>query len=83
MNPDYITAEQRNRLAVAYIRQSSLHQVAHHLESGRRQRNFVERALSLGWSSDRIMVVDEDMGESASRTGQRLGFEQKPVSNTG
>lgn len=76
MNPDYITAEQRNRLAVAYIRQSSLHQVAHHLESGRRQRNFVERAVSLGWSSDRIVVVDEDMGESASRTGQRLGFEQ-------
>jgi DNA invertase Pin-like site-specific DNA recombinase len=76
MNRDQITMEQLSRTAVIYIRQSSLHQVSHNLESGRRQRNFVERALELGWNSERILVVDEDMGETASRTGQRSGFEQ-------
>jgi len=76
MNRDHITAEHRSRLAVLYIRQSSLHQVAEHLESGRRQRNFAQRAIELGWSPDRILVVDDDMGASASRSGERLGFEQ-------
>ena len=35
-----------------------------------------ERALQLVWSSDLIIVVDEDMGSSASSTGKCLGFEQ-------
>jgi DNA invertase Pin-like site-specific DNA recombinase len=76
MNREQITAEQLGRIAVVYIRQSSPHQVANHLESQRRQRNFVERAIDLGWPSDRILVVDEDLGESASRTGERVGFDQ-------
>ncbi len=76
MNREQITEEQLSRMAVVYIRQSSPHQVVHHLESQRRQRNFVERAIQLGWASNRILVVDEDLGESASRTGERMGFEQ-------
>jgi excisionase family DNA binding protein len=76
MNREQMTAEQLSRIAVVYIRQSSPHQVANHLESQRRQRNFVERAIDLGWPSDRILVVDEDLGESASRTGERVGFDQ-------
>ena len=62
--------------AVIYIRQSSSNQVFHNVESGLRQRNFVERAIALGWSQDRILVIDEDLGETASRTGKRSGFDQ-------
>ncbi len=76
MNREQITTEQRSRLAAIYIRQSSTYQVSHNVESGRRQRNFFERAIELGWSQDRIIVVDEDLGKSASRTGKRSGFEQ-------
>jgi excisionase family DNA binding protein len=76
MNREQITTEQQSRLAVIYIRQSSSYQVSHNLESGLRQRNFVERATELGWSEDRALVIDEDLGESASRTGKRSGFEK-------
>lgn len=58
MNREQITVEQRSRLAAIYIRQSSSYQVSHNVESGRRQRNFVERAIELGWAQDRVLVVD-------------------------
>jgi DNA invertase Pin-like site-specific DNA recombinase len=76
MNPDDITAQHRARLACVYVRQSTLHQVLHHQESQRRQRQLVERALELGWPDDRVTVVDEDLGHSASSGSQRRrGFE--------
>ena len=33
MNPEQITERHRSRLALVYVRQSSLHQVIHHQES--------------------------------------------------
>lgn len=76
MNNDQITDIQRNRLAIIYIRQSTSHQVIHHQESNRRQRDFLDRAKELGWARDRIQLIDEDLGQSGSRSGKRLGFEQ-------
>ena len=76
MNPEQITERHRGRLALVYVRQSSVHQVLHHQESQRRQRHFVERASQLGWPPERIQVVDDDLGQSGSRSGQRLGFEE-------
>jgi DNA invertase Pin-like site-specific DNA recombinase len=76
MNPDQITSEHRSRPAYVYIRQSSQHQVVHHAESQRRQRHLVERALRLGWKLERIVEVDEDLGQSAGRSQLRSGFEK-------
>lgn len=73
MNRDQITAAHRDRLAVVYVRQSSPHQVIHHTESQGRQRNSTQRAKELGWSGDQIEVVDDDQGETASRSGTRFG----------
>ena len=81
MNPEQITERHRSRLALVYVRQSSLHQVLHHQESQRRQRHFVERATQLGWAPDRVQIVDDDLGRSGSRSGERLGF-QAMVSRT-
>ena len=81
MSPEQITERQRSRLALVYVRQSSLHQVLHHQESQRRQRHFVERATQLGWAPDRVQIVDDDLGQSGSRSGERLGF-QEMVSRT-
>jgi DNA invertase Pin-like site-specific DNA recombinase len=76
MNREDITSDHRARVAYVYVRQSSLAQVAHHPESQRRQRQLLHRALELGWSQDRIVVVDEDLGHTAARSGQRSGFQQ-------
>jgi DNA invertase Pin-like site-specific DNA recombinase len=64
----------RDRLAFVYVRQSSLYQVEHHRESQRRQYDFHKMALDLGWTRDKVVVVDEDQGQSGSCPGAREGF---------
>jgi DNA invertase Pin-like site-specific DNA recombinase len=64
------------RLAVIYIRQSSRQQVLDHQESTRLQYALVDRAVALGWSADRVMVIDEDLGKSGSSAVARTGFQR-------
>lgn len=68
------TSEQVRRLAVVYIRQSSPGQVLNNVESGERQYEFVERAVSLGWCRERVVVIDEDQGRRGSESANRSGF---------
>jgi DNA invertase Pin-like site-specific DNA recombinase len=44
-----ITVDHLQRKAVVYIRQSTLDQVQHNLESQRRQYGLIDRAKALGW----------------------------------
>ena len=67
-----ITGEHRERAAYIYIRQSTLQQVQHNVESNRRQYALAERAKTLGFSS--VIVVDDDLGISGAGTRQRPGF---------
>lgn len=76
MTPDQLSSAHHARLAYVYIRQSSIHQVLHHLESQRRQRALVERAVQLGWMPERVQVLDEDLGQSGARSQRRSGFER-------
>jgi len=76
MNPEQITSHHRSRQAYVYVRQSSQHQVIHHQESQRRQRNLVQRALELGWPGEGVIVVDEDLGRSAASSQERAGFQK-------
>lgn len=76
MNPERIAAHHRSRVAYVYVRQSSLHQVRKHTESGRRQHDLGERAVALGWSKERVVVLDDDLGRSAARSQRRPGFER-------
>jgi DNA invertase Pin-like site-specific DNA recombinase len=62
------------REAWVYVRQSSLHQVENHHESRRRQYGLGEWAVDLGWSKERIQVVDEDQGKSSMTPDGRVGF---------
>lgn len=71
-----ITTAHRAKLAYIYVRQSSLSQVLRHGESTTLQYRLVERAVGLGWSRERVQVIDEDLGKSGSSTQQRLGFQQ-------
>ncbi|MBO0775520.1 MAG: recombinase family protein [Actinobacteria bacterium] len=72
----------RDRLAVVYVRQSTMAQVTEHGESTRLQYGLSERAAGLGWEASRILVIDEDLGHSASGAGDRPGF-QRLVSEVG
>jgi len=66
----------RERLAVVYVRQSSPQQVLDHQESTRLHYGLVSRAQALGWAADRILVIDDDLGKSATSAQGRAGFQR-------
>ena len=57
-----------------YVRQSTTAQVHDHQESTRLQYGLAERAVTLGWAPSRVVVIDEDLGHSASGIDARPGF---------
>lgn len=64
------------RLAVVYVRQSTLQQVNHHQESTRLQYDLANHAQALGWKAERVLVIDEDLGRSGATTEHRSGFQR-------
>jgi DNA invertase Pin-like site-specific DNA recombinase len=71
-----IHAYHHDRLAIVYIRQSTLQQVERHSESTKLQYNLVERAYDLGWSADKVLIIDDDLGQSGSTAEGRPGFQR-------
>src|SRR5439155_6500756 len=63
-----------SREACIYIRQSTMGQVRFNQESTERQYNLASKAQALGWSSERIRVLDRDLGQSGARTTKREDF---------
>jgi len=70
-----ILQRHQERLAIVYVRQSDPQQVLQHRESKELQYNLVNRAVALGWSRDRVLVIDEDQGQSAQSAAGRHGFQ--------
>lgn len=64
------------RLSIVYVRQSTLQQVLEHQESTRLQYGLVDRAQALGWSRERVLVIDEDLGKSGATAVGRTGFQR-------
>ncbi|MGW1046632.1 recombinase family protein [Streptomyces sp. NPDC002547] len=71
-----ITSSHRSRLALIYVRQSTLLQVRENTESTARQYGLADRARELGWADSDIGVVDADLGTSGRFSGLRVGFQQ-------
>ena len=69
-----ITASHLARLAIVYLRQSSKAQLEHNRESTDRQYALVNKAGDLGWPTDKVIVIDEDLGVSGSGAVARSGF---------
>ena len=69
-----ITAAHRDRLAIVYVRQSTLAQVRDHTESTARQYALTEEAARLGWPGSAIEVIDADLGISGRQAANRPGF---------
>lgn len=70
IRPDHL-----DRLAVIYVRQSTLFQVRENTGSSLRQYDLVKRAQDLGWTTSSIQVVDQDQGHSGSSALGRDGFQ--------
>src|SRR6187402_1363320 len=68
-----ITAEQLQRSACVYIRQSTHDQIMHNVESQRRQYALADRAKQLGWMA--VEIIDDDLGRSGGGIA-RPGFER-------
>ena len=69
-----IVGGHRDRLAVVYLRQSSMAQVREHAESTMRQYGLVEEAVRLGWAREAVVVIDTDLGVSGRWGVARAGF---------
>ena len=74
--PSKIQPRHLDRLAIVYVRQSSLQQVHEHRESAARQYALVDAAVALGWPADRVLVIDEDQGRSGRSAEGRPGFQR-------
>jgi DNA invertase Pin-like site-specific DNA recombinase len=64
------------RLAVVYVRQSTMQQVLEHQESTRLQYGLVRRAVAWGWPESRVLVIDADLGRSGTSAEGRHGFQR-------
>jgi DNA invertase Pin-like site-specific DNA recombinase len=65
-----------NRLAMVYVRQSSPQQVLENRESRERQYPLARFAEQLGWPAERVVIIDEDQGQSGKTADQRTGFQR-------
>jgi DNA invertase Pin-like site-specific DNA recombinase len=64
------------RRAIVYPRQSDPRQMRDHPESTARQLALKQRAIELGWPAERVEVIAEDLGQSATSTERRSGFKR-------
>jgi len=77
-----VTTSHLKRDAYLYVRQSTVRQVIENTESTHRQYALRQRAVALGWPSDRVIVIDTDLGQSGASAVDREGF-QKLVAEVG
>lgn len=71
-----IQRHHQDRIAIVYVRQSTLQQVERHSESTRLQYGLVEKAYQLGWCKEQVVVIDDDLGRSGSNAEGRPGFQR-------
>lgn len=76
MSTEKITSIHLQRKAVVYARQSTLRQLVDHQESTKRQYGLKSRAHECGWSKDKIICIDSDLGQSGASAQWRKGFQQ-------
>jgi DNA invertase Pin-like site-specific DNA recombinase len=71
-----VTASHLQRDAYLYVRQSTLRQVLENTESTQRQYALRQQAVALGWPTERVVVIDHDLGHSGASMADREGFQK-------
>jgi DNA invertase Pin-like site-specific DNA recombinase len=74
--PETIQPSHLSRLAVVYVRQSSPHQTLANRESLKLQYDLRSQAGTAGWPTNRIRVIDADLGRTGRSTEGRAGFQE-------
>ena len=74
--PTKLSSRHLDRLAVVYVRQSSVYQVQHNQESTRLQYSLEAMARRLGWEAERILILDEDLATSGASAAGRQDFQR-------
>lgn len=70
-----ITSVHLAKKAIVYIRQSTVRQVYENNESTMRQYNLKHKLIDLGWPSEQIQIIDQDLGKSGADSKDRDGFQ--------
>lgn len=71
-----VQSHHRDRLAIVYIRQSTLQQVERHNESTKLQYALQNKARDLGWPKEQVLIIDDDLGCSGDNAEGRPGFQR-------
>ena len=71
-----VTPDHLRRDAYLYIRQAVVHGELSHSGSLQRQYALRHKAGTLGWPSERVLVIDCDLGQSGASTHDREGFQK-------
>ncbi len=71
---DKIQSFHQQKMALIYLRQSTMHQVMHNQETTNRQYALEQKALQYGWDPTRIRIMDGDLGQSGNSTSKREDF---------
>jgi len=71
-----ITNIHLSKIAILYIRQSTIKQVYENNESTMRQYALKDRLVALGWPADNIITIDQDLGKSGAESIKREGFQE-------
>jgi DNA invertase Pin-like site-specific DNA recombinase len=74
--PPQVRPKHREKLAIVYIRQSSMGQVRENFGSTADQRELAELPRQWGWPDSNIRVIDGDLRESGTSTVHRDGFQE-------
>ncbi len=72
---DLVYPRHLTRRAMIYVRQSTPQQVISHQESQRLQYALRDRAVGLGWHEQDVEIIDADLGQTASTTEGRVGYQ--------
>ena len=71
-----IGPDRLQKLAIVYLRQSTMEQVRHNTGSTAAQLDQQQLARDLGWPEELIKVIDKDLGLSGTGTRHRPGFQE-------
>lgn len=71
-----ISPSHLERLAYVYVRQSTAGQIRRNPEGRENQEALAQRAASLGWSAERVRMIDADLGLSGKSINGREGFRE-------
>ena len=71
-----VTLDHLRRDAYLYIRQAAIHEELPNRGGLQRQYALRQKAVTLGWPSQRVVVIDCDLGQSGASAHGRKGFQK-------